>query len=176
VQLPVVLEAADRAAARRGGRARVHAVGDALDWCGDPDVIEVRRADGTHSEPRVSVGTLPDLAHEFEWEETPEFHVVLVDSVEAATRLFNDHSPQFIVSCVSESVNDHDVVWRGCNAPFVGDGFTRWVDGQFALLRPELGLSNWQTGRLFSRSGILSGDSGYTVRLRVTQSDPDLHR
>jgi glutamate-5-semialdehyde dehydrogenase len=58
----------------------------------------------------------------------------------------------------------------------VGDGFTRWVDGQFALLRPELGLSNWQNGRLFARSGILSGDSGYSVRLRAHQSDPSLRR
>ena len=175
-QMQVVLDAADRAAARRGGRARVHAVGDALALCGEPVVIEVRRADGTHGEPRVTGCGVEHLAHEFEWEETPEFHVVLVDSVEEAVNLFNEHSPQFIVSCVSGSDADHEAVWRGCNAPFVGDGFTRWVDGQFALLRPELGLSNWQSGRLFSRSGILSGDSGYTVRLRVAQDDPDLHR
>ena len=58
----------------------------------------------------------------------------------------------------------------------VGNGFTRWVDGQFALDRPELGLSNWEHGRLLGRSGILSGDSVYTVRTRATQSDPDLHR
>ena len=43
------------------------------------------------------------------------------------------------------------------NAPFVGNGFTRWVDGQYALNRPELGLSNWQYGRLFGRGGVLSG-------------------
>ena len=175
-QLPVVLEAADRAAARRGVRARIHAVGDAVALCGAAETIEVRRADGTHREPRVTPGTVTDLSHEFEWEENPEFHVVLVDSLREATDLFNEHSPQFIVSCVSESPADHETVWDGCNAPFVGDGFTRWVDGQFALLRPELGLSNWQSGRLLSRSGILSGDSGFTVRLRVAQADPDLHR
>jgi len=174
--VPVVMASADRAAGRRGLRARVHAVGDALGHCGPAEIIEVRRADGVHTEPRVTAGAVDSLGHEFEWEDTPEFHVVLVDDVAAAAGLFNEHSPQFIVSCVSESPEDHETVWRQCNAPFVGDGFTRWVDGQFALLRPELGLSNWQSGRLFSRSGILSGDSGYTVRLRVRQTDAGLHR
>ena len=176
VLVPVVLEAADTAASRRSGRARVHAVGDAIKFCGDGDEIDVARADGIHREPRVTAADAPLLAHEFEWEETPEFSVVLVDSVEEACNLFNTHSPQFVVSCVSEQMADHEVVWTRCNAPFVGDGFTRWVDGQFALLRPELGLSNWQSGRLFARSAILSGDSAFSVRLRVTQSDPGLHR
>ena len=174
--LPVVMASADAAAARRGLRARVHAVGDAFDLCGPAEQIEVRRADGPHTEPRVTMETVGMLGHEFEWEENPEFHVVLVDDVVEASELFNAHSPLFVVSCVSEDRNDHDSVWSLCNAPFVGDGFTRWVDGQFALLRPELGLSNWQSGRLFSRSGILSGDSGYTVRLRVHQTDAGLHR
>ena len=58
----------------------------------------------------------------------------------------------------------------------MGNGFTRWVDGQHALHRPELGLSSWQFGRLFGRGGILTGDGVYTIRLRVTQSDPDVHR
>jgi glutamate-5-semialdehyde dehydrogenase len=62
------------------------------------------------------------------------------------------------------------------NAPFVGDGFTRWVDGQFALNRPELGLSNWEFGRLFGRGGVLSGESAFTVRLRAIQEDIDLAR
>ena len=62
------------------------------------------------------------------------------------------------------------------DAPFVGDGFTRWVDGQYALDRPELGLSNWEFGRLFGRGGVLSGDSVYTVRSRVTQTDQSLRR
>jgi glutamate-5-semialdehyde dehydrogenase len=53
---------------------------------------------------------------------------------------------------------------------------TRWVDGQYALNRPELGLSNWQFGRLFGRGGVLSGDSVFTVRTRAYQSDPDLGR
>ena len=62
------------------------------------------------------------------------------------------------------------------DAPFVGNGFTRWVDGQYALNRPELGLSNWQFGRLFGRGGVLSGNSAYTVRSRVTQEHSDIGR
>jgi glutamate-5-semialdehyde dehydrogenase len=59
------------------------------------------------------------------------------------------------------------VIYATVNAAFVGDAHTRWVDGQKALERPELGLSNWQAGRLFGRGGILSGDSVYTVRTRA---------
>jgi glutamate-5-semialdehyde dehydrogenase len=80
------------------------------------------------------------------------------------------------VSAITEDEAEQDFVWRNANAPFMGNGFTRWVDGQFALLRPELGLSNWQSGRLFARGGVLSGDSAFTVRLRVEQTDIDLHR
>ena len=55
-------------------------------------------------------------------------------------------------------------------------GFTRWVDGQYALNKPELGLSNWQNGRLFARGGVLAGDGVFSVRARVRQSDLGLDR
>jgi glutamate-5-semialdehyde dehydrogenase len=38
------------------------------------------------------------------------------------------------------------------------------VDGQWAWHRPELGLTNWETGRLLGRSGFLSGDDLTSVR------------
>ncbi|NCQ36170.1 hypothetical protein GW813_14080, partial [bacterium] len=44
------------------------------------------------------------------------------------------------------------------------------------LGRPELGLSNWENGRLFARGGILSGDGVYTVRTVVRQTDPEVCR
>ena len=62
------------------------------------------------------------------------------------------------------------------DAAFVGDGFTRWVDGQYAYDRPELGLSNWQGGRLFARSGVLSGDGVFTLKTRMRQRDMSLRR
>jgi glutamate-5-semialdehyde dehydrogenase len=39
-----------------------------------------------------------------------------------------------------------------------------------------LGLSNWQSGRLFGRGGILSGDSAHTIRTRAIQTNPDIGR
>ena len=116
------------------------------------------------------------LALECEWEDSPEFHVVVVGSLEEGIELFNTYSPQFVVSIISDVDAENHLVWHAANAPFVGNGFTRWVDGQFALLRPELGLSNWQNGRLFARSAILSGDSAFSVRMRVSQQDPHIHR
>ena len=44
------------------------------------------------------------------------------------------------------------------------------------LNQPELGLSNWENGRLLARGAILSGNGVFTVRSRVRQEDPCLHR
>ena len=174
--VPTVFAGAMRAAQKRGTAARIHAVNGAEKYLDESIDIAVRRADGLTTERQVTVAYEENLSHEFEWEENPEFFLVLTESTDDAVRLFNAHSPQFVVSAVSQDSEEIEHVWNTCNSPFFGDGFTRWVDGQFALLRPELGLSNWQSGRLFSRSGILSGDSAFTVRLRVRQKNTDLHR
>lgn len=118
----------------------------------------------------------PCLTHEWEWDTVPEVAVMIVDDVSHAAEQFNRYSPHFVASLISTDAADHETFYRSVDAPFVGDGFTRWVDGQFALLQPELGLSNWQAGRLFGRGGVLSGDSVYTIRLRATVADPNLHR
>lgn len=174
----VVVEAAEQAARRRDVTARFHAVGDAEALLGTlaPGETQVRRVHGVVVEPRVTPASEADLAIEHEWEENPEVSVVLVDSIDEAVALFNTWSPRFVASVLSTSEAVRDRAYAALDAPFVGDGFTRWVDGQFALLRPELGLSNWQSGRLFARGGVLSGDSVYTVRLRVSQTDATLHR
>jgi len=118
----------------------------------------------------------PCLAHEWEWDAVPEVAVMIVDDIAQAVQQFNQYSPHFVASLISADAADHEAFYRSVDAPFVGDGFTRWVDGQFALLQPELGLSNWQAGRLFGRGGVLSGDSVYTIRLRAMVADPHLHR
>ena len=102
--------------------------------------------------------------------------LVVVKDVNEAVRLFNEFSPQFVVSLIAEDAGEQKAFFEDVNAPFIGNGFTRWVDGQYALNRPELGLSNWQYGRLFGRGGVLSGDSILTIRTKVTQSDPDVSR
>jgi glutamate-5-semialdehyde dehydrogenase len=174
--VPVVYRAAEQAASTRGFHCRVHAVNGAERHLPQSALIDVKRADGVHQEQQITSASVDALSHEFEWEENPEFYVVLVQNIEEAVDLFNEYSPQFVVSVISEATAEREFVWRNANAPFVGDGFTRWVDGQFALLRPELGLSNWQSGRLFARGGVLSGDSAFTVRLQVRQEDSSLHR
>jgi glutamate-5-semialdehyde dehydrogenase len=174
--VPVVFRAAEQAASTRGVHCRVHVVNGAERHLPQSALIDVRRADGLHQEQQITAASVDALSHEFEWEENPEFFIVLVQNIDEAVDLFNQYSPQFVVSVISEATAEREFVWRNANAPFVGDGFTRWVDGQFALLRPELGLSNWQSGRLFARGGVLSGDSAFTVRLQVRQEDASLHR
>ena len=116
------------------------------------------------------------LAHEWEWDTVPEVALLVVESVAEAVEQCNRYSPHFVASLVSDDPDEHEEFYRTVDAPFVGNGFTRWVDGQFALVQPELGLSNWQSGRLFGRGGVLSGDSVFTVRLRATVHDHHLHR
>ena len=174
--VPVIVRAADSAARARGTRARIHCVNGAISHIPELEDVEVVRASGVFTETQCTVADESELVHEFEWEESPEFFLAIANDVSHAIEMFNSYSPQFVVSIISDSEDEIDKVWRQCNAPFVGDGFTRWVDGQFALNRPELGLSNWQFGRLFGRGGILSGDSAFTVRLRVRQHDENLHR
>jgi glutamate-5-semialdehyde dehydrogenase len=81
-----------------------------------------------------------------------------------------------VAALLSPDADTQARFFRTIDAPFVSNGFTRWVDGQFALKRPELGLTNWEEGRLLARGGILTGDGVYTVRLRATQGIPDLHQ
>ena len=153
----------ERLPARAGGTLRVHGEDRA-------------RADGVHDEPAASPIDAADLAIEWEWEGSPEVSLAVVADVADAVALFNRHSPRFIASIVTEEAAEHDRFYAAVDAPFVGDGFTRWVDGQFALDTPELGLSSWQAGRLMARGGVLSGESVYTVRHIATIADPALHR
>jgi glutamate-5-semialdehyde dehydrogenase len=139
-------------------------------------LVRVRRAEGDRDEPLAETIARAQLGHEWEWEETPEIALTLVESVEEAIALFNRYSPRFAASLISEDAALQERFYQLIDAPFVGNGMTRWVDGQFALNRPELGLSNWEHGRLFGRGGVLSGDSVYTIRTRATQTDPDLGR
>lgn len=177
--LPRFLDALWRAGERRGHHCKLHVVEgdeDALPAEWRARQVRVRRAEGDREEALVETLPVSELGREWEWEETPEVSLKLVESVSEAAELFNRYSPQFVASLVAEDPEAHRRFYEAVNAPFVGNGFTRWVDGQYALNRPELGLSNWERGRLFARGGVLSGDSVYTVRTRVTQTDPNVHR
>ena len=176
--VPAFLDALDRAGANRGVTAKLHVVGDAAEqlpteWF---DEVQIARAEGDVTEPRASAIDADSLGLEWEWEDSPEVTLVLVDSVDDAVAAFNDQAPGFVASLISEDADEFESFFNAVDAPFVCDGFTRWVDGQYAYDRPELGLSNWEFGRLFGRGGVLSGDSVYTIRARVTQSDSGLRR
>jgi glutamate-5-semialdehyde dehydrogenase len=176
--VPAFLDALHRAGERRGATSKLHVIADQVhfipaEWFGPADIV---RADGPVAEPRTETLGWGDLGLEWEWEDSPEVTLAIVDSVDQAIARFNTVSPRFAASLVSADQNAHDRFYERIDSPFVGNGFTRWVDGQYALETPELGLSNWQNGRLFGRGGVLSGDTVFTVRTRAHQHDPEIGR
>ena len=177
--VPAALDGLTRAADKRGTAAKLHVRDTDLAHVDDrwfSRVVAVARADGIHDETQAEPIAADQLGREWEWEDSPEITLAIVETAADAATLFNAQSPRFAASLLSVDRAEHDDFFRRVDAPFVGDGFTRWVDGQYALNAPELGLSNWEGGRLFARGGVLSGDGVHTIRLRVTQSDPELHR
>ena len=177
--VPVFLDALEQAGRQRGASSKLHVHPSAerhvpADWF--QRLVAIERAEGDVMEPQAELLDDAGLSREWEWEGSPEVTLVVIDSVDDGVSLFNRQSPRLVASLISDDNVEQQAFYEQVDAPFVGNGFTRWVDGQFALLRPELGLSNWANGRLFSRSGVLSGDSVFTVRTRMIQDDPDLHR
>ncbi len=126
--------------------------------------VSVQRADGESVEPQVDVMPADELSTEWEWESTPEVSLVCAKDDDDAIGLINRHSPSFVASIITADPLRFERFYERVDAPYVGDGFTRWVDGQWAWDRPELGLSNWERGRIIGRSGILAGDDVFTVR------------
>jgi glutamate-5-semialdehyde dehydrogenase len=177
--VPVFLDGLRRAGAARGQDVRLHVAAGDEAWlpAGWLDgTATVRRADGEHLEPRADSLPLAELGAEWEWEETPEVSLKIVADLGEAVALFNRYSPKLVACLISSDEAAQARFYAGVDAAFVGDGFTRWVDGQYALNRPELGLSNWRHGRLFARGAVLAGDGVFTIRTRMRQSDPELRR
>ncbi|MDG2051522.1 MAG: aldehyde dehydrogenase family protein [Myxococcota bacterium] len=171
VLIPRLLSGLTKAGERLGQKYKLHVVeedvGSVPAQLFETEIL-VRRAEGDIPEMQAQKLSVEQLGHEWEWEQTPEISLKLVDSLEESVALFNQYSSQFVACLISDDSEEQKTFYESVNAPFVGDGYSRWVDGQFALNRPELGLSNWQGGRLFGRGGILSGDTVYTVRTRAT--------
>ncbi|MFP3914617.1 MAG: aldehyde dehydrogenase family protein [Actinomycetota bacterium] len=175
-RVEAVLAGLRRAAERRGTDPKVHVVGDMAlpeEWY---QTGTISRAEGPSSEPLAEPLPREQLGTEWEWEASPEITLLEAATTEEAVEAFNTYSPRFVASLISSDPDAHDDFYARVDSPFVGNGFTRWVDGQYALDRPELGLSNWQFGRLFGRGGVLSGDSIFTLRTRAIQDRPDIGR
>jgi glutamate-5-semialdehyde dehydrogenase len=162
--VPLFLEALERAGETRGRGSRLHVA--------EGDEAWLTEAWRRRAEPLASF----ELGKEWEWDETPEAALKVVGSLGEAIDLFNVLSPRFSASLIADDRQAQERFWREIEAGFVGDGMTRWVDGQYALARPELGLSNWEHGRLFARGGMLCGDGVFTIRTRMRQQDPNLKR
>ena len=151
--VPVVLDALDEAAAVRNTFGRLHVLAGS-----EPHVpaerferiVPIIRASGISDEPSATTIDEDGLGTEWEWEQSPEITLVVAESVDEAVELCNRHSPRFVASIVTEDPAEVDGFYAAVDAPFVGNGFTRWVDGQYALNAPELGLSNWQFGRMLA--------------------------
>lgn len=177
--VPIVLAGLADAAEQLGVNAKLHVAEGSEQFVPSTmfdDIVGIGRAEGDVQEPRAQLIARDRLGHEWEWEASPEMTLVIVDDVAEAVTLYNQQSPRFVVSLIAQDQAEQDHFWGAVDAPFVGDGFTRWVDGQYALNKPELGLSNWHFGRLFSRGAVLAGDSVFTVRSRVVQADPNVRR
>ncbi len=177
--VPAFLSGLDAAGAARSTTPRLHVVNRSTSFVPTElfdRSVDVDRASGTVTEPYATALPESDLAVEWEWENSPEVTLVVVDDVDQAVALCNTYSPHFTASLISSDQREHDQFYAAIDAPFVGNGFTRWVDGQYALDAPELGLSNWQSGRMLGRGAILSGDSVHTVRYRATVTNHQTHR
>ncbi|WP_108665630.1 aldehyde dehydrogenase family protein [Euzebya rosea] len=177
--VPVFLDAIRAAGTARGAEPKLHVAEDSTDhvpadWF--QRQVPIGRAEGDVEEPQAEAIAVDQLGREWEWEESPEVTLVVVDTVDDAVQRFNAQAPRFVASLIATDPAEHDRFFATIDAPFVGNGLTRWVDGQYALGKPELGLSNWETGRLFARGGILAGDSVHTVRTRAVLDRPDIPR
>ncbi len=172
-QLPAILNGLQTAADNLETNYRLHIETVSAELLKELDfnkTITVQRPEGPQTEPQISTLAKDQLGHEFMWEQSPEIVLIVVESVDEAIRLCNQYSPQFVASLITRDKEELTHFFNAINAPFVGNGMTRWVDGQYALHAPELGLSNWENGRFLARSAILSGDGVYTTRIQMDQT------
>ncbi|MPZ22214.1 MAG: aldehyde dehydrogenase family protein [Dehalococcoidia bacterium] len=88
-------------------------------------VVRVMRAAGEVEEPLADLIDGDQLGREWEWEQTPEVTLKVVASVDEAVELFNEQSPRFIASLISNRRGEHERFFAAIDAGFVGNGFTR---------------------------------------------------
>ena len=87
------------------------------EWFAECGIV---RAEGEVMEPQTEVISGDRLGEEWEWEESPELTLTLVPDVETAIRLFNEQSPKFAASLISEDADEHERFFNLIDSPFVG--------------------------------------------------------
>ena len=103
--VPAFLAGIDAAAGDRGVSARLHVVAGSESVIDDgrlDRLVTIERADGAHDEYAATVIDVDGLATEWEWEQSPEVTLVVVDSIEEAAELCNRYSPHFVASLISD--------------------------------------------------------------------------
>lgn len=177
--VPALVQSLQAASRRLGTSGRLHVLEGSekfVPWELFATDVGIVRDGRSATEKFASILAPSKLDTEWDWEQTPEITLAVVDDLHDAIELLNRHSAKFVASLIAEDEAAHDFFFKTVDAPFVGDGFTRWVDGQYALDEPELGLANWEYGRPLGRASVLTGAGVFTVRLRMRQTDPLLRR
>jgi len=170
---PAFLGALDQAAENRGHPYKLHVTPSAEAFVPASlftTTVGIARAEGVVKEAQAARINADQLGQEWEWEESPEVTLTVCEDTDAAVQAFNTYSPRLVATLIASDNAEQQQFFESVDAPFVGDDHTRWVDGQFALNKPELGLSNWANGRLFGRSAVLTGDSVFTIRTRYLKN------
>lgn len=115
-------------------------------------VAVVRGSEGVVSSQQSVDET--ELGREWEWDSVPELSFVVAPDFEHAVGLINRYSPKFVASILSEREGAFEAFYAAVEAPYVSNGFTRWVDGQWAWHRPE---ADSPTGK----PGVCSGGAAF---------------
>lgn len=169
-----IRQAQDRAG--KNVKLHVHPSADHLFGPKWRDQVAIARAEGDVFEAQLDPIETEHIGEEWEWEHSPEITVVIAKDADEAVEWLNTYSPAFVVSILAEDPDVFEGIRATVNAPFVGNDFTRWVDGQYALNQPELGLGNWELGRQIGRGALLTGAGVYTVQTRAHMTATDIHR
>ena len=111
----------ERAASPIGG-FRIHVLEGSEDYLPASlfsTVVITTREGRVVDEPVATMLPHARLSTEWAWDETPEISFVVVDGLEEAIALFDQHSPRFVASLISEDRTAQNRFFDAVNAPFV---------------------------------------------------------
>ena len=108
-----LLEALDRAGARRGTQPKLHVTASARPYIPEAwfTSVSIARAGGGVDEAKTELIADDDLGVEWEWEDSPEITLTVVPDMAAAVGLFNRQSPRFVASLISPDQDEQRQFW-----------------------------------------------------------------
>ena len=96
IDMPAALEAIKRAGERRGALPKLHVLDASVEYVSREwfeRSVPISRAEGEILELQAEPIAQERLGDEWEWEESPEVTIAVVDSVDEAVEWFNRYSP-----------------------------------------------------------------------------------